>query len=117
MYLAVYLYPVLRDRADDFLRVIRAAGDVYVEHGATAVEVLTATELGSAYGCAGLASVLQIWPGERVFVSLDRFRDQGHRDEVMAKVGTDARIDDLYAELADLIDLHRVVRGEFDSVV
>ncbi|MBE3598632.1 MAG: hypothetical protein IMX02_07485 [Limnochordaceae bacterium] len=44
-------------------------------------------------------------------------RDRVHHDEVMARVDGDERIVMLYRQLTQLIDVSRVVRGEFDRTV
>jgi uncharacterized protein YbaA (DUF1428 family) len=115
MYLSIYLYPVPATNADGFLRVMRDARRIYLEHGASDVEILAGADVQPAYGCSGVATALGTQPGETIFFSIDRFRDRAHRDETMTRVDADQRIQDLYAELSKFVRIERVVRGEFQS--
>ena len=48
---------------------------------------------------------------------MSHFHSRSHHDEVMSKVDADAGINDLYAEMLTLLDMSRVVRGEFERAV
>ena len=99
MYTAIYIYPVPRDQVAPFLQVQREAAVIYRQ-----------------YGCAPFPLAFEIEEGEEVFVGLSRFRDLAHHDEVMRQVDGDDRIDQLYRKVSDLLEVGRVVRGEFERV-
>lgn len=115
MYLSIYLYPVPSEKVSDFLRVLEAASNIYREFGCSGIEILEEADLSAAYGCMGIEDSMETQFGERIFMSIHRFNDRSHRDEVMAMVDADKRINNLYTEIAGLIDMKRVVRGEFEG--
>ena len=117
MYTVVYLFPVHRSNIPTFLRVQKAAGEIYLRYGALADETLAPVDVGAAYGCAGFSSLLELREGEDLYIGLSRFRDRAHNDAVMAKVDADVQIDALYAEMSSVLEMPRVVRGAFAGAV
>ena len=117
MYTVVYLFRVPKPNVTAFSRVQHEAGEIYRRYGALDDETLAPSKLGAAYGCAGFSDVTELKEDEELFIGLSRFRDRTHHDEVMAKVDADAQINDLYVEMLTLIDMSRVVRGEFEGVL
>ncbi len=115
MYTVIYLFPVPHAKVETFLRVQREAGEIYKRYGALDDETLEPLSLGAAYGCAGFGGVVPLGEDENLYVGLSRFRDRAHHDEVMAKVDADARIEALYAEMLGVLEMTRVVRGEFGA--
>jgi uncharacterized protein YbaA (DUF1428 family) len=114
MFAAIYLFPVRRERVEEFLRVQAAARGVYLEHGCLDDATYAASDLAPKYGCASFADGIPLDPGEELFVGVSSFRDRAHHDEVMARVDADERIAALYDEVTKLFDIARVVRGEFE---
>jgi uncharacterized protein YbaA (DUF1428 family) len=47
-------------------------------------------------------------------VGVARFRNRGDHDAVLARVDADPRISDLYCQISELLDVSRIVRGEFE---
>ncbi len=117
MHSMIYIYRLKRDRLDSFLDIQRQAAAIYKEHGALDDETLQAVDLTPRYGCAGFADAFSAADDETICVGLARYRDRAHHDEVMARVNADPRIDTLFAEVTDVIDLAHVVLGEFERVV
>lgn len=117
MYTVIYLFRVPRSNVDAFSRVQREAGEIYKRYGALDDETLAPFNLEANYGCSGFASVVELKGDEELWVGLSRFRDRDHHDEVMIKVDADPQINDLYAEMLTLLDMSRVVRGEFERAV
>ena len=66
------------------------------------------------YGCVSFREVLEPAADEDVYVGYARFRDRAHHDEVMAKIDVDEQLTPLYRQVGELLDLNRVVRGEFE---
>ncbi len=116
LYIALYLFPVPHSRAETFIRVQKAAGDIYLRCGALEDVTLEPVSLESAYGCAGFGSAVTLREGETLYLGLSRYRDSAHHDEVMAHVDADPEISALYAEMLTVLEMGRVVRGEFGRV-
>ncbi len=51
-----------------------------------------------------------------MFIGISRFADRAHHDRVMEQVDSDPRIAELYAEVMAILDVGRIVRGEFERV-
>ena len=116
MYTVVYLFRVPKPNVTAFSRVQHEAGEIYKRYGALDDETLAPVGLEAKYGCLAFSSVVELREDEELFIGLSRFRDRTHHDEVMAKVDADAQINNLYAEMLSLIDMSRVVRGEFERI-
>jgi uncharacterized protein YbaA (DUF1428 family) len=117
MYTSIYIYRVPRDHVAQFLQVQREAAEIYRRYGALDDETYGPCNLEGKYECTPFPAAFEVEEGEEVFVSLSRFRDLVHHDEVMSQVDTDDRISQLYEKVAGLLDVGRVVRGEFERVV
>lgn len=117
MYTSIYIYRVQRDKVAAFLRVQREAAAIYCQYGALDDETFAPCNLEAKYGCVPFAAAFEVEAGEEVLVSLGRFRDLAHHDEVMGRVDADDRISKLYEEMTSLLDVGRVVRGEFEGVI
>ena len=116
MFISIYVYRVPRENVDVFLRVQRDAAEIYRRCGAIDDVTFAPVNLEAKYGCAGFTGVFDIRDGEEVFVGLSSFHDRAHHDTVMVQVNRDEQISELYEEVASLLDVGRVVRGEFERV-
>jgi uncharacterized protein YbaA (DUF1428 family) len=117
MFASVYIYRVPRESVQAFLRVQRQAAKITRQYGALDDETWGPVDLAAKYGCSAFGDSLTVAQGEDVFLGLSRFRDEAHHDEVMQQIDSDPRINELYDELTGLLDVRRVVRGEFERVV
>ena len=116
MFISIYIYRVPCENVDVFLRVQRDASELYRRHGAIDDVTFAPVNLEAKYGCAGFAGALELREGEEVLIGLSSFHDRLHHDTVMTQVDRDERISELYEEVASLLDVGRVVRGEFERV-
>ena len=116
MFISIYIYRVPRENVDVFLRVQRDAAEIYRRCGAIDDVTFAPVNLEAKYGCAGFTGALDIREEEEVFIGLSSFHDRKHHDTVMAQVDRDERISELYEEIAGLMDVGRVVRGEFERM-
>jgi uncharacterized protein YbaA (DUF1428 family) len=114
MLTTVNLIPIHREHVEIFLRNERSAGAIYREYGGLGNEILLPVNIDPGYGCAAYGATLDLAPDEVVCIVLDRFRDRDHYEAVMARVNADPRIDAIFGEFKQLVDLRRVVRGEFE---
>lgn len=117
MYISIYIFRVFKKNVKTFLRVQRKAAEIYKDYGALDDITYAAVNLKVKYGCAAFGDVLDVSEDEVVLIEISSFRDHIHHDEVMAKVDSDERIEELYTEVTTLLDAGRIVRGEFESVV
>lgn len=117
MFTSIYIYRVPRKNVDAFLRIQQEAAAIYQRYGALADETYAPVNLEAKYGCVPFSEVLDVEEDEVVLIGFSRFRDRAHHDQVMSQVDSDERISDLYGEVTKLLDINRVVRGEFERVV
>lgn len=116
MYRLLYIFRVPKQHVQQFLRINQEAAAIYRCHGALESEVMRAADIGPKYGCLGIGDTMQASDNQVVFIGIDGFRDQAHCREVMPKVDADSRINELFAQIQQVVDLSTVVRGEFESV-
>jgi uncharacterized protein YbaA (DUF1428 family) len=113
LYISIYIYPVAVERTGRFLEIQDRASAVCREHGALNDWTYAPADLGAKYGCLDMLGSVEAREGEDVFVGITSFRDRAHHDEVMSRVDADPRIDELFAAIAEVVDVGRIRRGEF----
>lgn len=117
MFTSIYIYRVPRKNVDAFLRIQQEAAEIYQRYGTLDDETFAPVNIEAKYGCVSFSDILDVEEDEEVFIGISRFRDRAHHDQVMSQVDSDERISDLYGEVTKLLDINRVVRGEFERVV
>lgn len=117
MFTSIYVYRVPRKNVEAFLRVQQEAAAIYQRYGALDDETLAPINLAAKYGCIAFSDAFDVGKDEEVLIGVSRFRDRAHHDKVMAQVDSDDRIGELYDKVTALLDIGRVVRGEFERVV
>lgn len=115
MYLEIYLYPVKEAKLEDFLRINKAAESIYLSYGALESETYFAKSVEAQYGCLGFDSAIELEDDEVLMMEINRYRDKTHQVEVLSQVDIDPKIDTLYNEMIQVIDIGRTVRGEFGA--
>ncbi|KGR77991.1 DUF1428 family protein [Ureibacillus manganicus] len=116
MYKVLYLYPVLKQKKDRFIEINKKASLIYKEYGAIEDDTFQSTLIDAMYGCKGMEASVELHDDETLMCSVSTFSNKQHHDIVMEKVDSDLRIEELYNEMIKLIDMSRVVRGEFEKV-
>jgi uncharacterized protein YbaA (DUF1428 family) len=116
MYNVLYLYPVLKQKKDLFIEINKKASIIYKEYGAIEDDTYQSTFIDAMYGCKGMESSVELQENETLMCSVSAFTNKHHHDIVMEKVDSDHRIEELYTEMIKVIDMSRVVRGEFEKV-
>ena len=117
MYTSIYVHRVPRDRKGILLEILREAASVYAELGVSGCQVFEATDLSARYGCSTFPGSMDVGPGETILVELNHFRDREHHDRTMEAVNRDETINALYERFTKVLDVGRVVRGEFSQVL
>lgn len=116
MYNVLYLYPVLKQKKDRFIEINKKASLIYKEYGAIEDDTYQSIFIDAIYGCKGMKASVEIHENETLMCSVSTFKNKHHHDIVMEKVDSDHRIEELYNEMIKVIDISRVVRGEFEKV-
>ncbi|WP_077618226.1 DUF1428 family protein [Bacillus sinesaloumensis] len=116
MYNVIYLYPVLVQEKERFVEINKKASIIYKEYGAIEDETYQSTFIDAIYGCKGMNGAVELHENETLMCSISTFTNKQHHDIVMEKVDSDQRIEELYNEMINVIDMSRVVRGEFEKV-
>lgn len=113
MYILIYIYPVLEKNIKEFLRIQSEAAKIYKGYGALSDDTFYLDNAEPEYGCLPFTRALKLNKGERIYLSITTFESANHHDEVMNKVNADSEIDKLYREVKKVIDVSRIIRGEF----
>lgn len=113
MYVEIYLYPVLEENKEQFLKINLEAERIYKEYGAIESETYTAASTQAEYGCSGMGSAVELHEKEILMLEITRYHDKEHQIQVLEKVDHDEQIEKLYNQMTKVIDLSRTVRGEF----
>ncbi|MFJ7826284.1 DUF1428 family protein [Psychrobacillus sp. NPDC096623] len=116
MYSVLYIYPVLIKKKERFIETNKKASLIYKEYGAIEDDTYQSTSIDAMYGCRGMESSVDLHENETLMCSVSTFNNKHHHDLVMGKVDSDKRIEELYNEMINVIDISRVVRGEFEKV-
>jgi uncharacterized protein YbaA (DUF1428 family) len=117
LYAAIYVYVVPCENVARFLEIQREAAEICLRYGAIDDLTFAPTNLDAKYGCSPFGGVVPLQPSERLFISVGKFRDRAHHDEVMTRVDRDPRINELNYEIVRLLDVSRITRGEFQRIV
>lgn len=117
MYTSIYIHRVPEDRVGEIVEILGEAARVYGELGVLDCQVFEASDLSARYGCSSFPDSMEVGEGETVLVELNIFRDRQHHDSAMEEIDRDARIDELYHRFSRVLDVGRVVRGEFSRVL
>jgi uncharacterized protein YbaA (DUF1428 family) len=117
MFSSISIYIVPKENADQFVRVQREALAILQDEGCLDEMTFEPADLSSKYGCTAFDQALAAGPEERVFVSVSKYANRAHHDEVMEKVDADPRLSQLHTEMGKILDTGRIVRGEFERAV
>jgi hypothetical protein len=115
MYHIFYLFRVQRKNVDRFLQIAGDAGVIYRQHGAVATAILRLTDGSDKYGCLGLAGQVQTSPEEQLFLGIDSFRDAEQLRTLTARIDSDPRIQKLFKEIQEVVDLRKAIRWEAED--
>lgn len=113
MYVEIYLYPVLEENKEQFLKINLEAERIYKEYGAIESETYTTASTQPEYGCLGMESAVELHENEILMLEINRYHNKEHQSQVLEKVDKDEQIYNLYNQMTKVIDMSRTVRGEF----
>ncbi|MCB9844469.1 MAG: DUF1428 domain-containing protein [Phycisphaeraceae bacterium] len=90
-YVDGFLLPVPTKNLDAYRRISRAAGKIWIEHGALEYRECVGDDL-DIKGMLSFSKVAKCKPGETVMFSWIAYKSRAHRDRVNAKVMKDERL-------------------------
>lgn len=117
MFAAIYFYKIPKDRIDQFLSIQKQAADIYRRHGAIDDATFAPSNLAARYGCTSLLSDFTLEPNEELFFSVGLFKSKEDHDSIMLRLDSDPEILSLYEETCKVMDVSRILRGEFNRIV
>ncbi len=116
MYTAVYFYRVPKKNIDEFLMIQKESAKIYKKYGALEDWTFAAVNFEAKYGCASLIERIDLAANEELYFSFTLFKSKEDHDRVMGLVDSDPHIKKLFDQVCQLIDISRVVRGEFSGL-
>ncbi len=117
MYTSLYFYRVPKKNIEDFLQIQKKSAEIYKKNGAIDDWTFGPENLKPKYGCISFQKEISLDADEELFFSLSLFKSREDHDKIMSLVDSDPSIEKLYNEVCHLLDLSKVVRGEFNRLV
>jgi len=115
-YVDGFVIPVPRKKMEAYRRVARAAGKVWMEHGAVEYRECVGEDLGVKPGMGkSFSRLAAARPGETVVFSWIVYKSRAHRDRVNARVMKDPRILAMIDGMP--FDAKRMAYGGFETLV
>jgi uncharacterized protein YbaA (DUF1428 family) len=115
-YVDGYVVPVPLDRLDDYRRLARKAGRIWMEYGALEVRECVADDVKPGKRTSFPQSV-KLKEGETVVFSWIAFRSRRDRDRINDRVMKDPRLADMMDPKAMPFDAKRMFWGGFKGMV
>jgi uncharacterized protein YbaA (DUF1428 family) len=117
VYTSLYFYRVPKSNIAAFLEIQKQSAEIYKKNGALHDWTFGSANLNAKYGCISFPQEIQVADDEELFFSLSLFKSKDDHDRIMSMVDADPEIETLYVQICHLIDLSKVVRGEFNRLV
>lgn len=117
MFSSIYCYRVPKKNIETLLLVQKKSSDIYKKYGAIDDWTFGPENLLAKYGCCSFPGEISVGADEELFFSLSLFKSKEDHDRIMPLIDQDSEIENLYNEISKLIDLSKVIRGEFRRLV
>jgi len=117
MYTSLYFYRVPKKHIEAFLIVQKESAEIYKRNGAVEDWTFGPENLNPQYGCVSFIQEINIDEDEELFFSLSLFKSKEDHDRIMSVVDRDPEIEKLYDQICGLVDISKVVRGEFNRLI
>ncbi len=114
-YVSVFLLPVPKKNLTAYVKLARASGKLFCEHGALGYSEYLSSDSGP-YGALVLSGRLKPRKGEVLIYSTIEFKSEKHRDQVTKKAMGDPRFEKLMPK-PPLWDYRRMGFGGFKLLV
>jgi uncharacterized protein YbaA (DUF1428 family) len=113
-YADVYLLPIAEDKVDDYKKIAKKAGKVFIKHGALRYREYVLSD-PKAEGVIPFPKSLKLKPGETVIYAAVEFKSEAHRNATMKKIFADPELDPGDEPMP--FDFRRMVYGGFKVIV
>lgn len=113
-YADVYLLPIAEDRVDEYKKLARMAGKVFMKHGALKYREYVLSD-PKAEGVIPFPKSLKLKPGETLIYAAVEFKSESHRNSTMKKIMADPEMDP--GDKPMPFDFRRMVYGGFKVLV
>jgi uncharacterized protein YbaA (DUF1428 family) len=115
-YVDGFVLPIPKRNIDDYRKIARKAGKVWLDHGALEYRECVAEDVKPGELTSFPQSV-QLKRGETVVFAWIVFKSRAQRDRVNKKVMEDPRLADMMDPEKNPFDMTRMVYGGFDVIV
>ena len=115
-YVDGFVLPVPTRNRDKYLRIARKAGKVWLDHGALEYVEAIADDVKPGK-VTSFPQAVKLKKGETVIFAYAVYKSRRHRDQVVAKVMKDPRLEDMMSPKAMPFDMKRMFWGGFTAVV
>lgn len=113
-YADVYLLPIAADKVDEYKKIAKAAGKVFMKHGALKYREYVMSD-PKAEGVVPFPKSLKLKEGETVIYAAVEFKSEAHRNAAMKKIFADPELDP--GDKPMPFDYKRMVYGGFKILV
>ena len=115
-YIDAFIIPVRKSKVDDYKKIARKMGKVWIEHGALEYHETLADDV--PYGkVTSFPRGVGRKNNETLVLGWALYKSKAHRDKVMAKVMSDKRMTEGFDDVADVFDASRMVFGGFAEII
>lgn len=115
-YIDAFIIPVRKTKVDDYKKIARKMGKVWIEHGALEYHETVADDV--PYGkVTSFPRGVGRKNNETIVLGWALYKSRAHRDKVMAKVMSDPRMTSGFGDAESVIDASRMVFGGFAEIV
>ena len=113
-YADVYLLPIAEDKVDEYKKIAKKAGKVFIKHGALKYREYVLSD-PKADGVIPFPKSLKLKPGETLVYAAVEFKSEAHRNATMKKIFADPELDP--GDKPVPFDFRRMVYGGFKVIV
>jgi uncharacterized protein YbaA (DUF1428 family) len=113
-YADVYLLPIAEDKVDEYKKIAKKAGKVFIKHGALRYREYVLSD-PKADGVIPFPKSLKLKPGETLIYAAVEFKSEAHRNATMKKIFADPELDP--GDKPVPFDFRRMIYGGFKVIV
>ncbi|MEN1728952.1 MAG: DUF1428 domain-containing protein [Pseudomonadota bacterium] len=115
-YIDGFVFPIPRDRLQDYRQMAKAVAEIWTEYGALAYQEYVGDDM-TLNGTRSFTELVSAKADEAVVFGWVVFESRAARDEANRNVATDPRVADLMASSDSGFDASRMVYGGFETLV
>ncbi|MBT8078765.1 MAG: DUF1428 domain-containing protein [Gammaproteobacteria bacterium] len=115
-YIDGFVFPIARDRLEDYRRLVEAVAEVWKEHGALDYREYVGDDM-VLEGTRSFTDLVGVTEGEAIVFGWVEFASREARDLANEKVAADPRMVDLMSSSNSGFDAERMAYGGFRSFV